>query len=457
MNSFAKIRSGFRETPTLTEAAEALSNGQTTSRALVELCLANIDNNANARASYTGDFSADRARQYADAADRIRARGYHATQWAGVPVSVKDSFDVKGQVTAAGSQVWRNRAPATQDAAVVTHLRRAGFIVLGRTQMTEFAQTGLGLNPHGPQPYSASVDDDKAVPGGSTSGGAVSVACGAALGCIGSDAGGSSRIPAAFNGLVGFKPTSQNISSLGMATLSPSLDSVGMIAKTVSDCSVLNFVVQGKENLPHLPDSHLNDLHFVLPTTHLHHEADPLVLSIFEAVVAHLQRAGAKITRKVLPALQDIVDLDLHARLVAAEAYHYFHDVLISHPTMFDPRTSESLLKGEETTVKELRRLYLERERLTARFASEIAPYDAMVSPTVPIQPPTLAACADPALYGRFNRLVLRNPSVANVVDGCSISLPLNWKGLPTGLMLTASQGKDAQLLGMARSFESIL
>ncbi|RUT25904.1 amidase [Asaia sp. W19] len=450
-SSFSPIPEG------LVMTAQRLAKGETSSRALVEQCLEKIESCENARAAYTSDFSADRARQYADAADRIRAKGYQASPWAGLPISVKDLFDLKGQITRAGSTLLADRPVAPGDAEAIAPLRAAGFILIGRTQMTEFAYSGLGLNPHGAQPWNTLVDDGRAIPGGSTSGGAVSVATGAALASIGSDTGGSCRIPAALNALTGFKPTAGKISRKGMIPLSPTFDSVGSVALTVSDCHLLDHLMTGQTTDWVAPEPQSAPIRLLLPTSFVRDEADGQVLSVFEAVMRHLENAGIEIIRQPMPLLQDIADLNLQAQIVAAESYHYFHDDLLHHPEEFDPRVRERMILGANTSVAALRQLYIERQKLCARFNQDMLGFDALISPTVPVLPPMISACDDPQAYARYNRLMLRNPSLANLLDGCSYSLPLHWKGLPAGMMLTACHGQDASLARIAQRCENRL
>ncbi|GBQ15122.1 amidase [Swaminathania salitolerans] len=444
---------------TLREAAERLERGETTSRALVEMCIERVETCGNARAAYDGAFNADRARRYADAADHIRAKGYQASPLAGLPISIKGLFDLAGDVTRAGSLILADRPPAGSDAKAIGHLRAAGFILLGHTQMTEFAYSGLGLNPHGPQPVNTLVDTQDAVPGGSSSGGAVSVATGAALAAIGSDTGGSCRIPAAFNGLTGFKPTASRISREGMIPLSPSFDSVGAMARDVRDCALLDHIMAGHNPMDRAPSLIARDrkegrICLLLPTSILRDDADSQVLAVFEAALKHLEQGGIEIVRRPLPLLETAAGLNLQGQIVAAESYLTFHDDLLLHPERFDPRVRERIEVGESIPVATLRDLYIERQKLCAQFASEMSDFDAMICPTVPILPPAISACQDKVSYGRYNRLVLRNPSFANLFDGCAITLPMQWEGLPAGLMLTASNGKDQTLLSVAERIE---
>jgi len=443
---------------TLVSAAHRLERGDVSSRSLVEHCLEKIETCENARAAYTSDFSPERARQYADAADRVRAKGYHASPWAGLPISIKDLFDIRGQITRAGSLILADRPPALADAQAIEPLRATGFLFIGRTQMTEFAYSGLGLNPHAPQPWNTLVDDMKAVPGGSSSGGAVSVATGAALATIGSDTGGSCRIPAALNALTGFKPTAGRISRAGMIPLSPSFDSVGSIAQDVTDCALLDHLMSGGTPAEWNPPKPVDgNLRLLLPTSFIRDDADAQILAVFETVLRHLENGGITIVRQPLPLLQDIADLNIQAQVVAAEAFHFFHDDLIHHAGQIDPRVSERMMTGEHISVQTLRQLFIERQRLIARFNADMTGFDAMICPTSPVLPPAIEACADTDTYARYNRLVLRNPSLANLLDGCSFSLPLNWKGLPAGIMLTACNGQDRKLQSIARRCETRL
>src|SRR3954466_6798049 len=228
---------------TLKKLAEDLESGRTSSRKLVEECLARIADPAGEGQRTFIHVDKDAALDAADAMDRLRKAKAAPSPYAGIPVSIKDLFDIKGQVTRAGSRALEDSAPAEADATVVARLRRAGVVVIGRTNMTEFAYSGIGINPHYGTPKSAWNRSVGHVPGGSSSGAAVSVADGMAHGALGPDTGGSCRIPAAFNGIVGFKPTQRRVPLDGGVPLSSTLDSFGPLARTVACCAVLDAVL----------------------------------------------------------------------------------------------------------------------------------------------------------------------------------------------------------------------
>src|ERR1700744_5642830 len=229
--------------PTLAALADDLEAGRTTARKLVEECIARIADPAGEGQRAFIHVDKEAALEAADAMDHLRKANAVPSRFAGIPVSVKDLFDIKGQVTRAGSRALEDSAPATADAPVVARLRRAGLIVVGRTNMTEFAYSGIGINPHYGTPKSAWQRNVGHVPGGSSSGAAVSVVDGMAHGALGTDTGGSCRIPAAFNGIVGYKPTQRRIPLDGGVPLSFTLDRFWALAHSTQGCAVLDAVL----------------------------------------------------------------------------------------------------------------------------------------------------------------------------------------------------------------------
>src|ERR1700681_3543937 len=241
--------------PTLASLANDLESGRTSSRKLVDACLARIADPAGEGQRAFIHVDAEAAIEAAEAMDRLREGNAAPSPFAGIPVSVKDLFDIKGQITRAGSRALEDSAPAEKDATVVARLRRAGFIVIGRTNMTEFAYSGMGINPHYGTPKSAWQRNVGHVPGGSSSGAAVSVADGMAHGALGTDTGGSCRIPGAYNGIVGYKPTQRRVPLEGGVPLSFTLDSFGPLARSVGCCAVLDAVLAGEPVQPLQPRS----------------------------------------------------------------------------------------------------------------------------------------------------------------------------------------------------------
>src|SRR6202158_3755673 len=243
----------MKNIPTLASLADDLDNGRTSARKLVDECLARIADTSGEGARAFVHVDAEAAIEAAEAMDRLREVKAAPSPFAGIPVSIKDLFDIRGQVTRAGSRALDDSAPAAADATVVARLRGAGFVVIGRTNMTEFAYSGIGINPHYGTPKSVWRRDVGHVPGGSSSGAAVSVADRMAHGALGTDTGGSCRIPAAYNGIVGFKPTQRRVPLGGGVPLSSTLDSFGPLARTVACCAVLDAVLAGEEIVPLRP------------------------------------------------------------------------------------------------------------------------------------------------------------------------------------------------------------
>src|SRR5215471_15884209 len=278
--------------PTLAALADDLETGRTSARKLVEECIARIADPAGEGQRTFIHVDKDAALEAADAMDRLRRAHAAPSRFAGIPVSIKDLFDIKGQVTRAGSRALEDSAPAAADAPVVARLRRAGFVAIGRTNMTEFAYSGIGINPHYGTPKGAWNRSAGHVPGGSSSGAAVSVVDGMAHGALGTDTGGSCRIPAAFNGIVGFKPTQRRIPLDGGVPLSFSLDSYGPLARSVNCCAILDAVL-ANEPVTALRPRPVKDLRFAVPTTVALDDLDDAVAKTFDRALAALSKAGA--------------------------------------------------------------------------------------------------------------------------------------------------------------------
>src|SRR5271167_3598914 len=295
----------MQNTPTLVTLAADLDGGRTSARELVDECLARIaDASGEGRRAFI-HVDAEAAIEAAEAMDRLREVKAAPSPFAGIPVSIKDLFDIKGQVTRAGSRALEDSAPAEADATVVARLRRAGFIVIGRTNMTEFAYSGIGINPHYGTPKSAWQRSVGHVPGGSSSGAAVSVADGMAYGALGTDTGGSCRIPAAYNGIVGFKPTQRRVPLDGGVPLSFSLDSFGPLANSTSCCAVLDAVLSAEPVQPLTPRP-IKGLRLAVPTTVALDDLDDAIAKTFDRALQTLSRQGALIERIEMPEFFDV-------------------------------------------------------------------------------------------------------------------------------------------------------
>jgi aspartyl-tRNA(Asn)/glutamyl-tRNA(Gln) amidotransferase subunit A len=400
---------------------------------------------------------ADSARREADAADARRAAGHSLGPLDGVIVSIKDLFDIEGLPTGAGATPTVARPAASRDAVVVERLREAGAVLIGLTNMTEFAFSGIGHNPHWGTPSSAKAEGR--IPGGSTSGGAVSVARGLADVALGTDTGGSTRIPAAFNGIVGYKPTSHRVPKAGVFPLSYALDSVGPLAGSVALCATTDAVLAGEPPRA-LGRVALSGLRIGVPRGLLFEATDADVATAFEAALARLSGAGASVAAF---AIDDLL-LPMRASLtegpiVACEAAEIHAESLASGADVhFDPRVRARIRVGAAVPAAAYIRSLRVRAGLQAQMAARLADADSGVDvlalPTVAIPPPRFEEVADDADFSRINLLVLRNTAIANYFDMPAISLPLPGTPLPVGLMLIAPGGDDHRLFSIAAAVE---
>jgi aspartyl-tRNA(Asn)/glutamyl-tRNA(Gln) amidotransferase subunit A len=436
---------------------DALCTGRVRARQLIEECLQRIEEPAGEGSSTFLHVFAAQARALADGLDRRRSAGMRVPPCAGIPVSVKDLFDVAGLPTTAGSKALRTRPPAARDACAIERLHAAGMIVIGRTNMTELAFSGLGINPHFGTPLNPYERSTGRIPGGSSSGAAVSVTDGMAAAALGTDTGGSVRIPAAMTGLVGLKPTTERIPRRGVLPLSTTLDSVGPLGRTVSCCALLDGILAGdeRENPEPFP---LGGLRLLVPQSYVLDDLDPRVGETFERSLRALSQAGALLFALPMPELLRLPEINAKGGFSAAESYAQYGELLEAHPEQFDPRVAVRVLKGREQTAADYLRLLRARGELIAQVERRTVAFDAWVMPTVPIVAPTLAQLESDAAYFRANALVLRNPAVANFLDRCAISIPVHHAGeAPVGLMLIGEHGGDRKLIAIARAAESLL
>ncbi|HEV3501486.1 MAG TPA: amidase [Bradyrhizobium sp.] len=444
-------------TPTLASLAGDLDNGRTSARKLVDECLARIADTSGEGARAFIHVDAEAAIEAAEAMDRLREVKAAPSAFAGIPISIKDLFDIKGQVTRAGSRALDDSPPAEADAPVVARLRRAGFVVIGRTNMTEFAYSGIGINPHYGTPKGAWQRSVGHVPGGSSSGAAVSVVDGMAHGALGTDTGGSCRIPAAYNGIVGFKPTQRRVPLEGGVPLSFTLDSFGPLARTAQCCAVLDAVLANEAPVPLQPRP-IKGMRLAVPTTVALDELDDAVARTFERALQTLSREGALIERIEVPEFLDVGVMQAKGGFAAAESYAWHRYLVVSKGDVYDPRVSSRILRGEAISAAEYIDLLNARKSLIARATVRLAPYDALVLPTTPNTPPRIADLADDKAFAKANLLSLRNCTLINMINGCAISLPCHREGeVPVGLMLAASGGADRRIFELAAAMEGVI
>lgn len=441
---------------TITQAQQALDSGQTTARKLVEGCLERIAAPDGEGSRVFVRVYEDEARASADAMDGLRRVGRAPGPLAGIPISIKDLFDVAGERTAAGSRVLAEAKPAERHAVAISRCLAAGLIPVGRTNMTEFAFSGIGINPHFGTPKGPWRRDEGHVPGGSSSGAAVSVADGMALAGLGTDTGGSCRIPAAFCGVVGYKPTARRVSIDGVLPLSPSLDSVGPLANTVRCCAAIDAVLSGKPLTP-LKPLELRGLRLAVPGNMVMDGMDPAVAEAFNRVLNRLSNLGVRITHLNFPHFERVAEANGTGGFAATEAHVWHRAYLADQAEVYDQRVRNRIERGAGMSAGDLIALQRARRTIIADFDRATIPFDAVAMPTVPILPPTIASLADDSDFTRVNALVLRNTSLGNFLDRCAVSLPMQRASeAPCGFMLMGETGGDSRLFAVAGAVEAV-
>ncbi|HEY4470917.1 MAG TPA: amidase [Stellaceae bacterium] len=434
------------------ELAADLANGRRSSRELIEAALAKIADPGGEGARTFVKVYGDSARAAADAQDRLRKAGYVASPLAGLPVSLKDLFDVSGELTLAGSKALDDLPPATCEAPVVSRLRAAGAVLIGRTNMTEFAFSGVGINPHYGTP--GNPYDRRLIPGGSSSGAAVSVSDGGALVGIGTDTGGSVRIPAALCGIVGFKPTQKRIPRDGVIPLSTTLDSIGPLANSVACCAVADAIMAGEA--PVVPPAiSVEALRLGVPQTYVLDGLEAEVATAFANACTTLSRAGARIFDLPLSELAELAAINATGGFAPIEAYAWHKPLLERRRSDYDPRVRTRIERASGMTAVEYIGLRAARADLMTRVTTRTSGFDALLMPTVAITAPPIAAFERDEDYRRLNALLLRNTSVINFLDCCAITVPVPTAGPPVGLMIVGEHGADHHLLGIARGIEA--
>jgi aspartyl-tRNA(Asn)/glutamyl-tRNA(Gln) amidotransferase subunit A len=436
--------------------ARDLDNGSVTAVSLVETALARIEDPAGegARAFIALDGAAalDQAAFY----DRQRKAGRAVPAYAGIPMGVKDLFDLKGQVTRAGSAILATAAPAEADAPAIMRLKAHGFIAVGRNNMTEFAYSGVGLNPHYGTPRSPYDRQTGRIPGGSSSGAGVAVADGMVPLAIGSDTGGSCRIPASYNGVVGYKPSTGRVPTAGAYPLSVTLDSIGPLARTVECCAVADAVMAGDWDGVVAAPRH--GLRFAVPRDYFAGMIDEAVASAFERAVALLGQAGVLVEDVSLPELTQLPGINAKGGISAVEAFLHHRAQIAEKGDGYDQRVRRRIELGALIPAPDYADLLAARRKLIGRFNQAMTGFDVLVMPTTCNAPPAISALARDEDYLRLNFLSLRNTFTGNFLDCCGISLPMHREGEPpTGLMLMAPHGQDQQLFATARAVEKML
>jgi aspartyl-tRNA(Asn)/glutamyl-tRNA(Gln) amidotransferase subunit A len=404
--------------------------------------------------------TAGRARQEALASRERHRAGQALGPLDGVPIAWKDLIDVEGATTTAGSALRRNDPPATADAPIVANATAAGMVTLGKVNLTEFAYSGIGLNPHYGTPSLPHDLKTPRAPGGSSSGSGTAVSWGLAPCAIGSDTGGSVRIPSAFNGITGFKTSEGRISKEGVVPLSVTLDTIGPLAHSVEDCVLLDAVLRGAQpSMPSQPT--LADIRLVVPENVMLAELDPAVAENFLASLEALGRAGVTIEHRRLPLLDEVVEMTKrHGTLIAAEAYAHYHDMLESDAAKdVDRRVVARMMMGKTMTKDDVQTIRDTRQQLADNLRESLGKAF-LAMPTVPHTSPAIAPLeADDELFHKVNLKTLRNTSIGNILGTPGVAMPngADRKGLPTSLLISALAGDDDRLLAAALTIELVI
>lgn len=441
--------------PTIGQLATDLAAGRTTSRQLTEEAVARIEDPKGEGKRAFVKVWRTQALVAAEVSDGLRKVGVVPSPLAGIPISIKDLCNVAGETTLAGSKALDDAKPATADAPVVARLRAAGAVIVGSTNMSEFAFSGVGFNPHYGTPGNPA--DRKRVPGGSSAGAAVSVADRMAVAALGTDTGGSVRIPSAVCGLVGFKPTARRVPIDGVVPLSTSLDSIGPLANSVEDCALVDAVFAG-EPITVPAAAPLAGLRFAIPKHFVMSELDATVATAFERACKALSAKGVKIDQIDLAELDELPTINATGGFAAAESYAWHKDLIARRGNEYDPFVHPRIMRGKDMSAADYIELLAQRADLQRRVSAITSNYDAVIMPTCAIVAPTLDEVATSDGFVKKNLLLLRNTAVGNFLDRCGISLPCHAAGeLPVGFMLMGESMADRRLLAIARSVAPVV
>ena len=443
---------------TVARQQAAIAAGETSVAALVEDACARAEAPEGEGGLVFLSHYGEAARLQARHADAMRAAGVDPGPLAGMPISIKDLFDVAGETTRAGSIVRRSAEPAAADAAIVRRLKGAGAILVGRTNMTEFAYSGIGINPHYGTPANPWDRANRRIPGGSSSGAAISVTDGMAIAAIGTDTGGSIRIPSALSGLTGFKPTARRVPQDGCFPLSFSLDSIGPLAASVECCATVDAVMAGETRAP-LPAMPAGGLRLGVAQTLVQDGLEDPVRTAFEVALTRLSAAGARLIDLPFTLLAGIPQLSTAGGLAAAEALALHRKDLDSRPQDFDRRVAARILNGAKIGGADYVDLLLARTRYRREADALTAPFDAVIVPTCPRVAPRIADLeSDDAAFGEANLALLRNTALFNFLDRCAATLPIHRAGeAPVGLMVVGETMGDRRNLTVAKAIEAAL
>lgn len=444
---------------TVTQLSALIYSGALHPRDLVEEAYSAIESSADQ--SIFTVLTKERAFEEADAAAKRIKSGQGRGPLEGIVTAHKDLFDLEGLATTSGAKIMRDSDVKSADAQVVANLKEAGAITLGRTNMSEFAFSGLGINPHYGTPKNPNDLSVARLPGGSSSGAGVAVATGLVPFALGTDTGGSIRIPSAFNGIVGYKATRGRYNMDGVFPLAESLDSLGPLCRSIEDAILVDAAMRGRSSSA-VEVTTLAGKSFVVPETVMFDEIEPEVADVFEQTVLRLEKAGARVRRAQFPSFKVIFDLiSTYGALVTAEAFALHKGRLASDAVdTIDPRVVQRIRLGEKMSLPDYLHVQKTRMNLIKEMETLVGAHEFLISPTLPHLAPEMAPLVeDDAKFFAMNGKTLRNTQIGNFLDWCGVSIPCGSgaHGLPVGFSISALPNRDEQLLSIALAAETVV
>ncbi len=443
---------------TIAILAASLNSGELLSTQVLDRCIDNIeDPNGQGSKVFIRKFY-DQARQAALASNSVRKAQKDVPILSGIPFAVKDLFDLAGSITSAGSLVLKKNPAALKDAPVIDRLRKAGAVIIGTTNMTEFAMGGLGINPHYGTPLNPYDRNTGRIPGGSSAGAAVAITDKMAFGSIGSDTAGSIQMPASLCGITGFKPTARRVPLDGSVPLAPSLDSIGPLANSVSCCILIDSVISGQKYIP-LMGLPAKKIRLAIPQDYVLNDLDLDVSNAFSSALTRLSKAGIELKEVAFPEFDEIKNLPVNGSFSTIEGYAWHRKLLNENQGLYDPIVANRFMNGASVLAADYIDLINARSNLINRCNSRTKDFDAFIMPTLPLTAPPISSFENnSSIWLETNKRLIRNPGIANLLDRCAISIPCAEPGnAPVGISLVGECMGDQHLFSIALEIEKIL
>lgn len=438
---------------TIVQLVDLLKTGAITSLALVKNYISKVDTYADETVFTQKTHGL--ALEQAKASDERRQKGASLSLLDGIPMVWKDNIDITHYHTSAGL-MYDNPLPAKTHSAIYQSALSLGMVCLGKTTLNEIAFSGLGINPKLGTPKNVFGRDRHHIPGGSSSGSAVAVAVGLAPAAIGTDTGGSVRIPAAWNGLVGLKTTQGLISTKGIVALSNTLDTIGFLTQDVTDASILHeHLGERKTEITQMKKIRLGLLKNIV-----FGDIDAAVQKVFDRAIQKISESGIEVSAIKISQIDEVFNISAsEGNIIAYEAFQNWGELIKQSPEIISENIKRRILAGEDLTSDKIEEVSKKIEVLKSRYLEKTYAFDGIIMPTIVIQPPLLSDFKNNGqFFDKTNALVLRNTRVANLLGLCSITIPVGNTpdGFPVGLMINAGPNEEHQLLAVSFVLEEI-